>query len=122
MRGQEYNTLHNILTQVDCNNTDLPQRSPKSPKCPKSQIKACANELKRIRRLTVCRQVVDQWSEEGDEHTGDDDVDDVEQRFAFDDQVEGDVLVLVAVHRDVLVDVSFGRTVNDFPLAIFWEI
>lgn len=72
--------------------------------------------------LTVRRQEVDQRRQEGDEHTGDDDVDDVEQRLAFDDEVEGDVLVLVAVHRDALVDVSSGGSVDDLPLAIFCEI
>lgn len=68
--------------------------------------------------LTVSGQVVDERGEEGDEHTGDDDVDDVEQRFAFDDQVEGDVLVLVALHGNVLVGVSLGRPVDDLPLAV----
>lgn len=73
------------------------------------------------RALTVSGQVVDEAGQEGDEHTGNDDVDNVEQRFAFDDQVEGDVLVLVAVHGDVLVDVSLGRPVDDLPLAVFCQ-
>lgn len=69
--------------------------------------------------LTVSGQVVDERGQEGDEHTGDDDVDDVEERFAFDDQVEGDVLVLVALHGNVLVGVLLGWPVDDLPLAIF---
>lgn len=68
--------------------------------------------------LTVSRQVVDKRGQEGDEHTGDDDVDDVEEGFAFDDQVEGDVLVLVALHGNVLVGVSLSRSVDDLPLAV----
>lgn len=68
--------------------------------------------------LTVCRQVVDQQGQEGDEHAGDDDVDHVEQRFASDHQVEGDVLVLVALHGNVFVGVSLGRSVDDLPLTI----
>lgn len=72
----------------------------------------------RVRSLTVSGQVVDERGQEGDEDTGDDDVDDVEERFAFDDQVEGDVLVLVALHGDVFVGVPLGWTVDDLPLAI----
>ncbi len=70
------------------------------------------------RALTVSGQVVDERGEEGDEHAGDDDVDDVEERLALDDQVEGDVLVLVALHGNVLVGVSLGRPVDDLPLAV----
>lgn len=69
--------------------------------------------------LTVSGQVVDERGQEGDEHTGDDDVDDVEERFAFDDQVKGDVLVLVALHGNVFVSVSFRGPVDDLPLAVF---
>lgn len=68
--------------------------------------------------LTVSGQVVDERGQEGDEHTGYDDVDDVEERLAFDDQVKGDILVLIALHGNVLVGVSLGRTVNDLPLTI----
>lgn len=71
--------------------------------------------------LTVCRQVVDQQSQEGDEHAGDDDVDHVEERLAFDDQVEGDVLVLVALHGNVFVDVSLCGPVDDLPLTILCQ-
>lgn len=72
--------------------------------------------------LTVSGQVVDEQGQEGDEHTGDDDVDDVEERFAFDDQVEGDVLVLVALHGNVLVGVFLGRPVDDLPLTVLcWK-
>lgn len=70
--------------------------------------------------LTVGGQVVDQRGQEGDEHAGDDDVDDVEERLALDDEVEGDVLVLVALHGDVLVGVPLGRPVFDLPLAVLW--
>lgn len=68
--------------------------------------------------LTVCGQVVDQRGQEGDEHAGDDDVDHVEERFASDDQVEGDVLMLVALHGNVFVGVSLGGSVDDLPLTI----
>lgn len=68
--------------------------------------------------LTVCRQVVDQQGQEGDEHARDDDVDHVEERFASNDKVEGDVLVLVALHGNVFVGVSLGWPVNDLPLAV----
>lgn len=68
--------------------------------------------------LTVCRQVVDQQGQEGDEHAGDDDVDHVEERLASDHQVEGDVLVLVALHGNVFVGVSLGRSVDDLPLTV----
>lgn len=70
------------------------------------------------RALTVCGQVVDQQGQEGDEHAGDDDVDHVEERFASDDQVEGDVLVLVALHGNVFVGVSLGGPVDDLPLTV----
>lgn len=70
------------------------------------------------RALTICRQVVDQQGQEGDEHAGDDDVDHIEERFASDDQVEGDVLVLVALHGNVFVGVSLGGSVNDLPLTV----
>ena len=72
--------------------------------------------------LTVGGQVVDERGQEGDEHTGDDDVDDVEEGLPLDDQVEGDVLVLVALHGDVLVGVPPGRTVHHLPLAVLWLV
>lgn len=68
--------------------------------------------------LTVCRQVVDQRGQEGNEHAGDDDVDHIEERFASDDQVEGDVLMLVALHGNVFVGVSLCGSVDDLPLTI----
>lgn len=71
--------------------------------------------------LTVSRQVVDQRGQEGDEHAGDDDVDDVEERLALDDQVEGDVLVLVALGGDVPVGVPLGRPVHNLPLAVLCQ-
>lgn len=80
----------------------------------------CVVELNRW-TLTVGRQVVDERGQEGDEHTGNDDVDYVEQRLAFNDQVEGDVLVLVALHGDVFVGVSPGRTVDDLPLTVLCQ-
>ena len=69
-------------------------------------------------RLTVARQVEDQVDHEGDEHAGYQDVDDVEERLAADDEVEGDVLVVGAVHRDTRVHVEFGCPVHYLPLSV----
>lgn len=69
-------------------------------------------------RLTVAWQVEDQVDHEGDEHTGYQDVDDVEERLAADDEVEGDVLVVGAVHWDTGVHVDLGCPVNYFPLTV----
>lgn len=70
------------------------------------------------RALTVSWKVVDQRGQEGDEDAGNDDVDDVEERLALDDQVEGDVLVLVALHGNVLVGVFLGWPMDDLPLSV----
>jgi len=69
--------------------------------------------------LTVCRQVVDERGQERDEHAGNDYVHNVEQRFASNDKVKCDILVLVAFHWYAFINVSPGRLVNNFPLAIF---
>lgn len=69
--------------------------------------------------LTVCRQVVDERGQERDENAGNDYIHDVEQRFASNDKVKCNILVLVAFHRDVFINVSPGRLVNNFPLTIF---
>lgn len=69
-------------------------------------------------RLTVAWQVEDQVDHEGDEHTGDQDVDDVEERFAADDEVEGDVLVVGAVHRDTGVHIDLSCPVDYLPFTV----
>lgn len=74
---------------------------------------------KKVGSLTVRRQEVDKRGQEGDEHAWDDDVYDVEQRLAFYDKVKGDILMLVALHWNVLISVSPGRLVNNLPLTIF---
>lgn len=72
--------------------------------------------------LTVSRQVEDKDGHEGNEDAGCDDVDDVEEWLALDDEVEGDVLVLAALSGVAGVDVLAGRAVDDFPFAIFcWD-
>lgn len=69
-------------------------------------------------RLTVAWQVEDQVDHEGDEHAGYQDVDDVEERLAADDEVEGDVLVVGAVHRDVGVHIDLGGPVDYLPFPV----
>lgn len=69
-------------------------------------------------RLTVARQVEDQVDHEGDEHAGYQDVDDVEERLAADDEVEGDILVAGAVHRDTGVHIDPGWPVHYLPLSV----
>lgn len=69
-------------------------------------------------RLTVAWQVEDQVDHEGDEHTGYQDVDDIEERLAADDEVEGDVLVVGAVHRDTGVHIELGCPVHYLPLTV----
>lgn len=74
--------------------------------------------------LTVSRQVKDQVDHEGDEHAGDQNVDDVEEGLAADDEVEGDILVAGAVQRDTGVQVDPGWPVNDLPLPVLcgWHV
>lgn len=69
-------------------------------------------------RLTVAWQVEDQVDHEGDEHAGYQDVDDVEERFAANDEVEGDVLVVDAVHRDAGVHIDLGCPVYYLPFTV----
>lgn len=69
-------------------------------------------------RLTVGRQVEDQVDHEGDEYTGHEDVDDVEEGLAAYDEVEGDVLAAGTVQRDTGVHVDLGRPVHYLPLPV----
>lgn len=69
-------------------------------------------------RLTVGRQVEDQVDHEGDEHAGHQDVDDVEEGLAADDEVEGDVLAAWTVQWDTEVHVDPGWPVHYLPLPI----
>lgn len=64
-------------------------------------------------------QKVDQHSRGGDEDTGHDDVDDVEERLALDDEVKDDLLVLDVIWGELLgIDDLPSRAVLDFPFAI----
>lgn len=69
--------------------------------------------------LTVSGQVEDKDGHEGNEDAGCDNIDDIEEWFALDDEVEGDVLVLTALRGVVRVDVLAGWAVDDFPFSIF---
>lgn len=69
-------------------------------------------------RLTVGWQVEDQVDHEGDEHTGHQDVDDVEERLAADDEVEGDILAVATVQRGTGVHVDPGRPMHYLPLPV----
>jgi len=71
--------------------------------------------------LTVSGQVEDKDGHEGNEDAGCDDVDDIEERLALDDEVEGDVLVLTALRGVVRVDVLAGRAVDDFPFTVLCQ-
>lgn len=59
------------------------------------------------------RQVEDKYSQDAGEDTGHDDVDDVEQGLALDDQVKSDVFVQVLLH------ILAGGFVTDGPLPVF---
>lgn len=72
----------------------------------------------RAQGLTVGRQVEDQVDHEGDEHAGHQDVDDVEEGLAANDEVEGDILVAGAVQRGAGVHVDPGRPVHYLPLSV----
>lgn len=69
-------------------------------------------------RLTVSRQVEDQVDHEGDEHAGHQDVDDVEEWLATDDEVEGDILVAGTVYWGTGVHVDPGWPVHYLPLPV----
>lgn len=71
--------------------------------------------------LTVGGQVEDEDDHEGDEDAGCDDIDDVEERLALDDEVEGDVLVLAGVQGNVRVDVLAGWAMDDFLFPILCQ-
>lgn len=64
---------------------------------------------------SIRREVEDKDGQDGDQDAGDDDVDEVEEGLAPDDEVERDVLVQRVSWEGVLA----GRLVPDFPLPIF---
>lgn len=68
--------------------------------------------------LTVGWQVEDQVDHEGDEHTGHQDVDDVEERLSANDEVEGNVLVVGTVQRGAGVHVDPGWPVHYLPFPV----
>lgn len=68
---------------------------------------------------TLGGKEVDEDSHGGDEDTGRDDVDDVEEGLALDEQVEDDLLVACLLGRRRLVQQHLGRPVPDGPLPIF---
>lgn len=68
--------------------------------------------------LTVAWQIEDQVDHKRDKHAGNQDVNDVEEWLAADDEVEGDVLVAGAVHRDTGVHITLGCPVYYLPLTI----
>lgn len=70
-------------------------------------------------QCTFGRQEVDKHSHGGDEDTGHDDVDDVEERLALDDEVEDDLLVLDVIWGEVLrVDDLPSGAVLDGPFTV----
>lgn len=72
---------------------------------------------------TFGRQKVDQHSHGGDEDTGHDDVDDVEERLALDDEVEDDLLVLGVIWGEVLrIDDFPSGAVLDGPFTILCRV
>lgn len=71
--------------------------------------------------LTISGQVEDEDGHEGNEDAGCDNIDDIEKRLAFDDEVEGDVLVLTAVRRVLRVNVLAGWAVDDFPFPVLCQ-
>lgn len=58
------------------------------------------------------RQIEDKYSQHAGEDAGHDDVDDVEQRFPLDDEIEGDVLI------QVILDILSCGFVTDGPFSI----
>lgn len=77
-----------------------------------------AGGLGQALRLTVSRQVEDQVDHEGDEDARHQDVDDIEEGLATDDEVEGDVLAARTVRGDAGVHVDPGWPVHDLPLPV----
>jgi len=68
---------------------------------------------------TFSRQKVDQHSHGGDEDARHDDVDDVEERLALDDEVEDDLLVLDVIWGEVVrIDDLPSGAVLDGPLTV----
>lgn len=72
-------------------------------------------------KSTFCRQVVDKEAEGGEEHTRNDDVDDVEEGLSLDYEEEDYLLVLSLMLLVLSVDHLLGRPVFDSPLTIFWQ-
>lgn len=77
-----------------------------------------AEELGQALKLTVSRQVEDQVDHEGDEHTGHQDVDDIEEGLAADDEVKGHILVAGTVQWDAGVHVDPGWPVHYLPFPV----
>lgn len=76
----------------------------------------CFVHMSQFCRGTCIRwQVEVEDGDDGDEDTGEDDVQDVVQGLPLDDQVEDHVLVLVVAHN------LPARLVRDVPLAALWE-
>lgn len=71
---------------------------------------------------TFSWQEVDQHSHGGDEDTGHNDVDDVEEWLALDDEVEDDLLVLDIIWGELLrIDDLPSRAVLDGPFTILCQ-
>lgn len=70
---------------------------------------------------TLGRKEVDEDGDGGDEHTGRDDVDDVEEGLALDEQVEDHLLVARLLCRGRSVQEHLGGPVPDGPLSILCE-
>lgn len=68
---------------------------------------------------TLGRKEVDEDGHRGDEYTGRDDVDDVEEGLALDEQVEDDLLVAGLLGWCRLIQQHLGWPVPDGPLSIF---
>lgn len=68
-------------------------------------------------------QKVDQHSHGRDEDTGHDDVDDVEEWLALDDEVKDDLLILGVIWGEVLrIDDLPSRAVLDGPFAVLCRV
>lgn len=72
-----------------------------------------------VRKKTFGWKVVDKEAEGGEEDTGNDDVDDVEEGLPLDDEEEDHFLVLSLVLSVLTVDHFLSRPVFDGPLTIF---
>ena len=71
--------------------------------------------------LTFGRQEVDKQPQGGEEDTGDEDVDDVEEGFPLDDEEEHHFLVLQLVPAVARIDQLLSWPVPDHPLPILWN-